>query len=81
MIFSFAIHHWLDMKTSDYAEILNSLLEDKGYLLIECHEYGQDDEFTEVCQELENKGCVLIRDELIKDDGATRREFRMYKKR
>lgn len=81
VVFSFAIHHWLNIKPSEYADILYALLDEDGYVVIESHERGLDSEYDECCKCLDNKELYLLKNGVIKDDGelgVSEREFRVY---
>lgn len=83
VIFSFAIHHWLNLKPEDYIDRLDKLLKTKGFIFIESHDLTrkEDNEYDDCVEALLEKGYILQKKEEIIDDGVTRRNFAiLYKK-
>lgn len=80
VIFSFAIHHWLNLTSKEYTAMLNKLLVSHGYLCFESHIYDADPEFYECCKELEDLNYKVICKKRIKDDGLHEREFVLFQK-
>lgn len=83
VIFSFAIHHWLNVEPDIYADRLDSLLKSKGFICIESHDLTRkaDFEYEECIKNLLNKGYVVRKRENIMDDGITRRNFAILHKK
>lgn len=81
IIFSFAIHHWLNISPEQYTTILNKLLKSEGVLFIESHDLTSGDFEYEKCISLlkDMQYKVLQADEII-DDGLTPRKFTVLKK-
>lgn len=68
-VFSFAIHHWLNLSAEEYADRLNILLKQDGYLWLESHGEGGDPEYFDLIHLLSDKGYSTLLDEQIADDG------------
>lgn len=81
IIFSFAIHHWLNISQEQYAEMLDELLEAGGYLCIESHDLSSGDAEYDYCIELlSQKKFVCINKGEIIDDGIIRRKYMILHK-
>lgn len=80
VIFSFAIHHWLNIIPKEYVAMLNRLLYTHGYLCFESHVYETDPEFYECCKEFKSLDYKIICEKRIKDDGLREREFILFQK-
>lgn len=81
VIFSFAIHHWLDISSDKYVEILDSLLNDGGFFCFESHDLQSGDSEYDVCRNMFlEKKYKLIKEGKIKDDGLVEREFCVLQK-
>ncbi len=80
VIFSFAIHHWLNITPQRYVEILNKLLRTHGYICFESHIYGADIEFDKCCKEFQNLNYQVIISKKINDDGMQEREYVLFRK-
>lgn len=80
VIFSFAIHHWLDLSPQEYCVILDSLLKEEGYICFESHIYGMDDEADKCRQKLLEMGYQIICDKKVSDGGSEEREYILFKK-
>lgn len=80
VIFSFAIHHWLDLSPQDYCVILDSLLKEEGYICFESHIYGMDEEADKCRQKLLEMGYQIICDKKVSDGGTEEREYILFKK-
>lgn len=80
VIFSFAIHHWIDMNAAEYVNCLCSLLNENGRIIFESHGKGTDEKYELCCECFEQKGLFILKDGTIKDDGIIEREFRIYGK-
>lgn len=80
VIFSFAIHHWLDIVPSEYVNILDKLLRSRGYICFESHIYGTDVEFDQCYEEFQKLGYRTIYDKRINDSGLQEREYLLLQK-
>lgn len=80
VIFSFAVHHWLDIDAEEYVNRLCALLSETGVVIFESHGKGTDEKYEACCECFEQKGLCLLKEGTIKDDGAIEREFRIYRK-
>lgn len=81
VIFSFAIHHWLDIEPIEYVQRIDSLLMKDGYLCFESHDLCvQDKEFEACLAAWIVKGYNIIRQGEIKDDGCTLRKYVIMRK-
>lgn len=86
VIFSFAIHHWLDLAPDVYVNKLDVLLKKDGYLWIESHDQGGDIDYFKIIDSLKEKGWLQLQDEAIYDEevarevGKTGRRFSIMKK-
>lgn len=80
VVFSFAIHHWLDLNPAEYVSRLDELLNDNGFLCIESHTYG-DSGYLECVYHMLNRGYVIIKEDTIKDDGVHTRKFAIIQKK
>lgn len=83
VIFSFAIHHWLNLEPEEYAKRIDKLLSLGGYIFFESHDLcAQRDKEYENClsgwlsmgYHIENQGDIM-------DDGATKRKYVILRKR
>lgn len=80
-IFSFAVHHWLDISSKEYVVMIDKLLAMEGYLWFESHVYKEDFEYHECCKEFEKLNYRRLFEKKIKDDGIQEREFVLFQKR
>lgn len=80
VIFSYAIHHWLDVSSKEYAAMINRLLNPRGYLCFESHDYKTDFMFYEICEEFKSLEYIIIRKRQIKEAGQSEREFVLFQK-
>lgn len=80
IIFSFAIHHWLNIPPAKYVEIIDKLLKTGGFLCFESHIYGADVEFDECYKKFLKLGYQIICEKKIKDDGVQERLYVLFKK-
>ena len=76
VIFSFAIHHWLNIEPEEYAKEINMTLKKKGYLCFESHDLSvPDKEFDKCLETWINMGYSIKKQGEIKDDGITLRKY------
>lgn len=80
VIFSFAIHHWLNICPQEYVTVLDNLLKKGGYICFESHIYGVDDEFYECCKEFQRLRYQIICDKKINDNGLQERQYILLQK-
>ncbi len=81
VIFSFAIHHWLNIKPEEYAQRINYLLNPNGYLCFESHDLSVPDREYEAClNHWLSMGWSVVKEDMIMDDGITKRKFTVLKK-
>lgn len=80
VIFSFAIHHWLNIPPQEYVKILNRLLKKNGYIYFESHIYGSDVEFDECYKEFQHFGYQIILNKKINDNGLQERQYVLLQK-
>lgn len=74
VIFSFAIHHWLNLQPYEYVDRINGILNKEGYICIESH-VGADWEYKECIDRLQEKGYCVLNQGVIMDDGMREREW------
>lgn len=80
VIFSFAIHHWLNLSPEEYVTILDGLLREEGYICFESHIYGMDEEANVCRQKLREMGYQIMCDKRISDGASEEREYILFKK-
>lgn len=80
VIFSFAIHHWLNIAPRKYVAILNRLLRKDGYICFESHIFGKDPEFDECYEEFQRLGYRTISIKNINDNGLQERQYILLQK-
>ncbi len=80
VIFSFAVHHWLDLSPQEYVSILDSLLKGDGYIVFESHTYGMDEEADQCRRKFQEMGYQIICDKRIKDGDTQEREYILFKR-
>lgn len=80
VIFSFAIHHWLNIEPGEYVAILDRLLNRYGYVCFESHVYETDVKFNGCCKEFEKSGYSVIFEKKINDDGLQERKYVLLQK-
>ena len=80
MIFSFAVHAWLNVEPADYAAEINGMLNSGGHVILESQTLKTDKRFYDYVEAFQNRGLVVVNDELIKDDGRTERRFLIFAK-
>lgn len=80
VIFSFAVHIWLNVSPKQYAERINSFLNIGGYLIFESQTLKSDILFEEFCQQFKNVGLKEINSNYIMDDLETERKYCIFMK-
>lgn len=81
VIFSFAIHHWLNLDSKEYVAIIDQLLREGGYVCFESHIYGADIEFEECYKKFLELGYGIVCEKKINDDGLQERQYVLFRKR
>lgn len=80
VIFSFAIHHWINISGREYVSVIDKLLKPGGYLCFESHVYGDDIKFAECYKNFLNLNYRVICDKRIADNELRERQYVMLKK-
>lgn len=80
VIFSFAIHHWLNLSPTDYVASIDKLLKPGGYLCFESHIYGADAEFDECYKKFLELGYHIDCEKKLNDDGTQERLYVLFQK-
>lgn len=76
VIFSFAIHHWLNLEPEEYVHRLDKLLRKKGYICFESHDLCVGDYEYEMClSKWRSMGYITKIEGNILDDGVTKRKY------
>ncbi|MBE5900458.1 MAG: class I SAM-dependent methyltransferase [Lachnospiraceae bacterium] len=80
VIFSFAVHIWLDVSPADYSKQLFSITAPGGYLLFESQTIETDKKFSDFCNHFVVQGYEKIWERTIRDDGRTNRIIVLFQK-
>lgn len=82
VIFSFAVHHWLNLSPQEYVAILDHLLKEEGYICFESHIYGTDEKANEIRRRLREMGYQIICDKKVGSCDLMKRErdYILFKK-
>lgn len=81
VIFSFAIHHWLNISAAEYVQIVDLLLNENGIFCFESHDIEVGDKKFEACVKLFfDKKFQLLEEGVICDEGLTNRKYVLLKK-
>lgn len=80
VIFSFAVHHWLDIDIEKYVDMLDNLLNINGILCFESQSYDPDEEFDQCMQHFKQRKYSIKKNGTIIDDGMTERKFYILQK-
>lgn len=80
VIFSFAVHVWLNVSPEVYAKQLYNMLNYGGMLFFESQDISHDIMFDKFCNEFVNHGLSIVRDSMIKDDGKIERKYVVFRK-
>lgn len=75
VIFSFAVHHWLNLSAEEYVERVDLLLKAGGYVCFESHIADADIEYEKCLECWDRKGYEVRKQGEIKDDGILPRRF------
>lgn len=79
VIFSFAVHVWLNITFEEYAEIIKELLYQNGILVIESNNLKTNDqEFLKNMRFFIQKGFKIVHQGAIKDDEIIERYFMIF---
>ena len=79
-IFSFAVHHWIDMSANDYVQKLCGIMKEHALLWLESHGKEYDPMYAQMIDEFLQLGFAKVIESEIKDDKVTAREFVLLKK-
>lgn len=80
VIFSFAVHAWLNIKPDIYAVQLVDMLNNNGFLLFESQQLSTDKLFDDFVDALKKENMMILKEDIVKDDGETNRKFLVLKK-
>lgn len=80
VIFSFAVHIWLDVSPADYSKQLFSITEPGGYLLFESQTIETDKMFFAFCNHFILQGYKKLWERPIRDDNHTNRTIVLFQK-
>ena len=80
IIFSFAIHHWLNLPSNVYVAVIDQMLKEDGYVCFESHIYGEDAGFDECYEEFLRRGYRVACEKMINDDGMQNRQYVLFHK-
>ena len=81
IIFSFAVHRWINMPSQEYSKVLTEKLNRGGYIIFESQNVNMDKElFMEYLEAFRECGLDVIKEDTIKDDGRIERMFVVLKK-
>ena len=82
VIFSFAIHHWLNLEPEEYAQRIDKLLSAGGYVCFESHDLceKQDEEYEDCLSVWRSIGYHIENQGDIMDDGITERHYVILRK-
>lgn len=79
VVFSFAIHHWLNLAPSEYMDRIDKILKKGGFICMESH-VGEDSEYKKCLEDLLGRGyCMYIKGNIM-DDAMREREWCLIKK-
>lgn len=80
IIFSCAVHIWLNITPEEYAVQLNELLKINGHIVFESQTLQSDILYDVFCIQFIRKGLRQIKEGYIKDDGQTDRKYVIFAK-
>lgn len=80
IIFSFAVHGWLNVTPEKYAEQIVSMLNDNGIFIIESQQLSTDMMFETFVEVFRHRELHVIDEGLLNDDGETDRKFVVLRK-
>lgn len=81
VIFSFAVHGWINVEPEVYAKQIVSMLNDNGSFIIESQQFLTDKMFIPFVNAFLDKGLQIINENMINDDGETDRKFVVLQKK
>lgn len=84
VIFSFAVHHWLNMDFKQYVKILSGMLKENGYICFESlggDTYNSDEKYTHCIEAMIENGFLLLSEGCIMDDGVMMRRYAVLERR
>lgn len=74
-IFSFAVHHWIDMNAHEYVQKLCGIMKQHTLLWLESHGKEYDPMYADMIDEFLQLGFEMVIESEIKDDKMTSRDF------
>ena len=74
-IFSFAVHHWIDMSAHEYVQQLFGIMKKHTLLWLESHGKEYDPMYVQMVDEFLQLGFEKVIESEIKDDKMTARDF------
>lgn len=80
VIFSFAVHIWLNISPDEYAKEIYELLDANGYFIFESQDMAHDKGYELFCREFSHIGLTKVREDSMKDDGQIERHFSVFRK-
>lgn len=80
IIFSFAVHAWLNVRPEIYANQIVDMLNVNGIVIFESQQLSTDKMFSAFVEALVSEKLQVLKDEIINDDGETDRKFIVMKK-
>ena len=81
VIFSFAVHIWLGVTPSEYADDISHLLSNDGLFFFESQDYSKDERhYKEFCCAFSSENMKLIMDKKYNDTDGTCRRICIFKK-
>lgn len=83
VVFSFAVHHWLNMKPEKYMQMLDNIIKENGCICLESLggvEYNADKEYKCCLEYLLECGYVVQAEGNIMDDGIMKRNYAVLKR-
>lgn len=80
LIFSFAVHAWLNISPEQYALSLFGKLNKGGHLIFESQTLTGDRMFESFISALKQQGLSVVQHGIIKDDGITERAYVVFEK-
>ncbi len=82
VVFSFAVHYWLNVTPKSYSRMINNILLPGGYLFFESQNINTvDKNFDEYITEFLNMGFIIQKSGNIKDDGVIERKYLVFEKK
>jgi len=81
VIFSFAVHAWLNVKPDVYARQIVNMLNENGFLVFESQQLSTDKLFDDFVNALKKENLKILKEDIVNDDvEETVRKFLVMKK-